>query len=172
VPLLPPNTVTNAGPPVSEHNQCYDHVLSRGVAPPGECCASAYAHVAMQPEQADAKALLAALDGCVLNTSMYGTMRASMREAVKQSIRDEVYDTWSDHWPVVAPLHIMHASSCDDAGAQSDARVDAGGQADIAGSSAAAAAAAAEASGEGARARARANAKARARAKARAKARA
>ena len=103
VPLLPANTVTNAGPPVSEHDQCYDHVLARGV---GECSAAAAVHVAMQHKQADAKALLVALTGCEVSTPEYCKMRASFCDAIKKSIKDEVYTTWSDHWPVVAPMRI------------------------------------------------------------------
>ena len=109
-PLLPPGTVTNAGPPVSDVRHCYDHVLARGVAPREECCALAYAHVAMQVEQADAEALLAALDGCVLS-SQGAERRRAAHEAVKSRIRAEVYDTWSDHWPIVAPMRILPAGA-------------------------------------------------------------
>lgn len=102
--LLPPGQPTNMGPPVCEHDKCYDNILYRRIADTTDARMNdvvppvAQVYRAMQAEMEEMAGI------CKITNSARTDLVTRAVKGMKKAFQEEVFCTWSDHKPVYAHL--------------------------------------------------------------------
>ena len=107
--LLPPGQPTNMGPPVTQHDKCYDNILYRREgedqhAPPAPQPGSAKVFPVMQKELDEMHELVSVLKKFQTSLGKELTAKFVQRNEMEKALKTTVYNSWSDHKPVYVHL--------------------------------------------------------------------
>ena len=97
------------GPPVTQHDKCYDNILYRREgedqhAPPAPQPGSAKVFPVMQKELDEMHELVSVLKKFQTSLGKELTAKFVQRNEMEKALKTTVYNSWSDHKPVYVHL--------------------------------------------------------------------